>query len=574
MPPVSMTSLSVGSFFRSRRASTRTCSSRGRLGEPAVVAEHQRQVSADPEAGRVIDRDQAGPQGLDPLELRQGRISVIRRVKVTSQIVPDFQGLPALGQGIDQGDGLLGLPEHAERIGEPTGQGDRGLGLRSQVAARPIPHPLQGPPCLLPVCAVLQSRTEIGPDRLPSERMRQAEDAHAALHDTPIHVTRPVELPQGEVYCGEGVHRAERVGVIRPIPEFDGDDRLEERRRLLEVTDTTPDPGEVVDYLKGPGMLRARHPLPDRQQVLEAGPGLVLVQAGEGRCQDAHRLEGLLMLRSQRLAGGRQDGVQKCTGFLGLTLSVEGPAQGILGGDRLGVLRAEANQSQLDGPPRELFRLPILAQFLVGLPQGMADRRLDQTPFGEYLGDLLLGSGQELVHRRHRPLGPRRAGGADHVVDQEVDDLAGLGGAAVRLLAGEIGPVPLPGHLDPCGPFGLQPALSQLLGAHRPDGLPGAHRRADDQRRRHHGRRRQHRPVPPRGLPQAVRGRRRPGLHRLMIQVAAQVGRQGVGRLVPPVAVLLQALHHDPVQLAAHGPVQVTRVGLAIDRDGRPRRGE
>ena len=113
----------------------------------------------------------------------------------------------------------------------------------------------------------------------------------------------------------------------------------------------------------------------------------------------------------------------------------KGPAQGVLGGDRVGVLGAEVGQPQLDGPARVLLRLLILAELLVGLPQGVADRGLDQGPVGEPLGDVLVGLGQDLVHRRDLALGPGGAGRADQVVDQEVDDLAGLGGAAVGLLA-------------------------------------------------------------------------------------------------------------------------------------------
>ena len=58
-------------------------------------------------------------------------------------------------------------------------------------------------------------------------------------------------------------------------------------------------------------------------------------------------------------------------------------------------------------------------------------------------------------------------------------------------------------------------------------------------------------PVPPGELAEAVPRRRRARLHRLVAQVALHVGRQGAGRLVAAVAVLLQALHHDPVQLPA-----------------------
>ena len=74
-------------------------------------------------------------------------------------------------------------------------------------------------------------------------------------------------------------------------------------------------------------------------------------------------------------------------------------------------------------------------------------------------------------------------------------------------------------------------------------------------------------PVPPGELPQPIPGRRRAGLHRLVGQVALEVARQAVGRLVSPVAVLLQRLHHDPVQLAAHQPAQPRR----LDVRGRPR---
>ena len=59
--------------------------------------------------------------------------------------------------------------------------------------------------------------------------------------------------------------------------------------------------------------------------------------------------------------------------------------------------------------------------------------------------------------------------------------------------------------------------------------------RADDRRRG------QRRLVPPGELAEAIPRRRRAGLHRLVVQVALDVGRQAVGRLVAAVAVLLQA---------------------------------
>ncbi len=63
----------------------------------------------------------------------------------------------------------------------------------------------------------------------------------------------------------------------------------------------------------------------------------------------------------------------------------------------------------------------------------------------------------------------------------------------------------------------------------------------------------EHRPlVPPHKLPQPVCRRRRTRLHRFIRQVALYVHREAVGGLVAAVAVLLQRLHHDPIQFATH----------------------
>ena len=48
---------------------------------------------------------------------------------------------------------------------------------------------------------------------------------------------------------------------------------------------------------------------------------------------------------------------------------------------------------------------------------------------------------------------------------------------------------------------------------------------------------------------------------------SAAVGCQAVGRLVAAAAVLLQRLHHDPVQLAAHQPAQLPRLDVPVRRD-------
>ena len=64
-------------------------------------------------------------------------------------------------------------------------------------------------------------------------------------------------------------------------------------------------------------------------------------------------------------------------------------------------------------------------------------------------------------------------------------------------------------------------------------------------------------------LAEAIAGRRRACLHRLVGQVALYVARQAVGCLVTPAAVLLQALHDDPVELAPHQLRQLARLQLA-----------
>ena len=68
-----------------------------------------------------------------------------------------------------------------------------------------------------------------------------------------------------------------------------------------------------------------------------------------------------------------------------------------------------------------------------------------------------------------------------------------------------------------------------------------------------------------------IAGRRRARLDRLVLQVPAQIGRQPVGRFIAPVAVLLDRLHHDPVQLSPHQPAQLLRLDVPARRDrGQP----
>jgi hypothetical protein len=56
--------------------------------------------------------------------------------------------------------------------------------------------------------------------------------------------------------------------------------------------------------------------------------------------------------------------------------------------------------------------------------------------------------------------------------------------------------------------------------------------------------------VPARHFLEPVKLTGRPGENRLILEMPFQVGGESVGRLVTPRAVLLQTLHHDPVEVA------------------------
>jgi len=52
-----------------------------------------------------------------------------------------------------------------------------------------------------------------------------------------------------------------------------------------------------------------------------------------------------------------------------------------------------------------------------------------------------------------------------------------------------------------------------------------------------------------------------------VIEIAADIVRQGAAGLVPPAPVFLQALHHDPVEVAAQHTTQHQRFRLALAGD-------
>src|SRR5439155_11840817 len=69
-------------------------------------------------------------------------------------------------------------------------------------------------------------------------------------------------------------------------------------------------------------------------------------------------------------------------------------------------------------------------------------------------------------------------------------------------------------------------------------------------------------------LAQPIRRGRRPRLHWLVRQETLQLLPELVRRLITPCLLLLQALHHDPVEIALHEPRQLVRLQMAIGGDG------
>src|SRR6266851_8409563 len=70
----------------------------------------------------------------------------------------------------------------------------------------------------------------------------------------------------------------------------------------------------------------------------------------------------------------------------------------------------------------------------------------------------------------------------------------------------------------------------------------------DDHQREEEARHDRHALIAPGELAETVPPRWRAGLHRLVAQVALHVRRKTASRLVTAVAILIQYLHHDPVQ--------------------------
>ena len=120
--------------------------------------------------------------------------------------------------------------------------------------------------------------------------------------------------------------------------------------------------------------------------------------------------------------------------------------------------------------------------------------------------------------------------------------------------------------------FGLSPQLRlqllrRLRAVLRPrsaHGLPGADGRSHQQSGGNPSRGGKWSTMAAEQLLQTINIARRSGQDRLAVQVALDVRRQAVGRLVTARTVLLQAFHHDPVEVPAQGMNELDCFSVAL----------
>ena len=102
------------------------------------------------------------------------------------------------------------------------------------------------------------------------------------------------------------------------------------------------------------------------------------------------------------------------------------------------------------------------------------------------------------------------------------------------------------------------------------NGLPTADARSHDQCPRHHRRCRKCQLITSPRLLESVNRARRPGHHRFVVEMPLEVGGQTIGRLVTPRPVLLQAFHHNPIQVVGEYPAQNQFAGPTVPRHQAP----
>ena len=144
---------------------------------------------------------------------------------------------------------------------------------------------------------------------------------------------------------------------------------------------------------------------------------------------------------------------------------------------------------------------------------------------------------------QHRRVSPQRGGWAnsgEHFLE-EFRDLA----AADRFGLGRLTQLPL-----------------RLLRPPSAHGLPTANHHPHNQRHRHCSGCGKRKLVAPNQFSQAIQTAWWTSHHRLVCEMALHVHRQAARRFITAVAILLQRLHHDPIQLAPQEIRQFARLGL------------
>jgi len=215
----------------------------------------------------------------------------------------------------------------------------------------------------------------------------------------------------------------------------------------------------------------------------------------------------------------------------------------VAGRQAVGVLPAEAGGVELEGAPEVCLCRLCPAELEIGLAQGSAQRGLYRRAVGQP-GEELVGAIEDLydLDLAGRPLGGEVAHGVGRAED-------------------------LVEHRDHrSGGFGLLPRL--VTGRHRLPALVAGDDRhpagSDDaeQQRRDQGEAHRHpHAVAAHELAEPVAEVRRSGNHRLVPEVAGDVGGELGGGRVAPVAVDLEGAHGDPVEVALELSSQCALVG-------------
>ncbi len=185
-----------------------------------------------------------------------------------------------------------------------------------------------------------------------------------------------------------------------------------------------------------------------------------------------------------------------------------------------------------------------IAQSEVNIANGVSQLRLDERLVLQFPADAFSGLVQDLTqHLRVPAPRDRRADTVQHVFE-ELGGLPTFDGFRLRQFLVGLGLLAQLGLLL----FGSDSALAGLL---LPVEFARRNAQPDRQRYRHHGRSGESQLVPLNRFLEVVEPARRAGFDRLRAEMPLYVHRQAIGGLVAAGAVLLQTLHHDPVQIAS-----------------------